>query len=89
MPQVPLATFEVDVSSLNEGRMICDVLAKYDLFQFENNVKPDYCNAGGVMFSHEHYDGGEWNDVPEDDEEWADILAEISSTMSPTCKEPM
>ena len=25
-----------------------NVLSSYDLFQFENNIKPDYCNTGGL-----------------------------------------
>jgi hypothetical protein len=48
IPQVPMHSFEVDVSSVKEGAKILKVLADYDKFQFENNVKPDYCNAGGL-----------------------------------------
>ncbi|MFX6230456.1 hypothetical protein ABTF44_20900, partial [Acinetobacter baumannii] len=60
------------------GQAICDVLAKYDAFQFENNVKPDYCNAGGVRFSHPVVTEGDWWDWPDDSEEAADLLAEIA-----------
>ena len=35
-----------------------DVLADYDKFQFENNIKPDYSNAGGL----EIFENGEWPD---------------------------
>lgn len=48
VPQVPGKPFEVRVESVAEGVKIMDVLAKYDAFQFENNIKPDYCNAGGI-----------------------------------------
>jgi hypothetical protein len=48
IPQVPMKAFEVDVSTVAEGVKLLDVLADYDRFQFENNVKPDYCNAGGL-----------------------------------------
>ena len=49
IPQVPMKAFEVDVSTVAEGVKLLDVLADYDRFQFENNVKPDYCNAGGLQ----------------------------------------
>jgi hypothetical protein len=49
IPQVPMKAFHVNVSSVEMGAKIIDVLAKYDLFQYENKVKPDYCNAGGLQ----------------------------------------
>lgn len=58
IPQVPMKAFEFDVSSVEEGAKILDVLADYDAFQFENNIKPDYCNAGGLMM----LEDGEWTD---------------------------
>jgi len=48
IPQVPMKAFEVDVSSVQEGVKIMDILADYDIFQYENKIKPDYCNAGGL-----------------------------------------
>jgi hypothetical protein len=58
IPQVPMKPFEVDVSSVEEGVKIMEVLAKYDLFQYQNDVKPDYSNAGGIMM----IEDGEWTD---------------------------
>ena len=57
IPQVPMKAFEVPISSVEEGVKILDVLAKYDIFQFRNNVKPDYCNAGGINQWSEDCDG--------------------------------
>lgn len=48
-PQIPMKSFYVDVSSVEEGVKIMDTLTQYDIFQYENNIKPDYCNAGGLM----------------------------------------
>lgn len=48
IPQVPGKPFEARVASVAEGVKIMDVLARYDAFQFENNIKPDYCNVGGI-----------------------------------------
>ena len=48
IPQVPGKAFEVEVASVEEGVKLMRVLANYDLFQFENRIKPDFCNAGGL-----------------------------------------
>lgn len=48
IPQVPMKPFLVEISSVEEGVKIMDVLAEYDAFQFENNIKPDYSNVGGI-----------------------------------------
>lgn len=56
IPQVPMHPFRVKVDSVKEAKKILDVLAEYDKFQFENNIKPDYCNAGGL----EVWEDGEW-----------------------------
>lgn len=56
VPQVPMKAFRVPVSSVAEAKLILEVLANYDLFQFENNVKPDYCNMNGL----EVFENGEW-----------------------------
>ena len=56
IPQVPMQPFRVEVATVREAKLLLDTLAKYDAFQFENNVKPDYCNAGGL----EVFEDGEW-----------------------------
>ena len=48
VPQVPGKPFEVSIEDAVQGVKIMDVLANYDDFQFKNNIKPDYCNAGGL-----------------------------------------
>ena len=58
IPQVPGKPFEVTVASVDEARKLLDVLAKYDIFQFENRIKPDYCNAGGLVV----FQDGDWFD---------------------------
>lgn len=56
IPQIPMGAFHVHVDSLEEARKVLDTLANYDLFQFENNIKPDYCNMNGL----EVFENGEW-----------------------------
>ncbi len=58
IPQVPMKSFEVAVVSVEEGVKLLDTLADYDMFQYENNIKPDYANAGGLLM----YEEGEWID---------------------------
>ena len=61
IPQVGIEeTFYVPVSTAEEGKKTLDLLAAYDAFQLQNNVKSDYTNVGGLqMFDEEE---GEWND---------------------------
>ena len=49
VPQVPMKAFHVPVVDVAMGVKIMDTLANYDIFQFVNKVKPDYCNAGGLQ----------------------------------------
>lgn len=75
IPQVPGESFKVPVDTLEEAIKILDTLAKYDLFQLENNIKPDYCNTGGLSV----FEDGEWSDwyhpeTGEDIEEYSETL---------------
>lgn len=62
IPQVPMKAFEVEVASIEEGAKIMSVLADYDIFQFENRIKPDYCNVGGLMTLDTDGDWVDWED---------------------------
>lgn len=48
IPQVPMNPFWVPVANVAEAAKILEVLAFYDMFQFRNRVKGDYCNMGGL-----------------------------------------
>ena len=48
IPQVPMKAFRVPVKDTEQAKLILDTLAFYDIFQYENNVKPDSSNAGGL-----------------------------------------
>lgn len=65
VPQVPMKAFYIEASSIDEAWKILNVLWNYDLFQYENNVKPDYCNMSGL----EYFDEGEnqWYEWEDDD----------------------
>lgn len=61
IPQVPGKPFKVDVESVAQAKFLLNVLADYDLFQFENRIKPDYSNAGGLN----EFDPDDDHDGPE------------------------
>jgi hypothetical protein len=63
IPQVPMKSFDVMVDTVAEGKLLLDTLANYDLFQFENNVKPDYANTGGLCV----FEDNEWVDWGSED----------------------
>jgi hypothetical protein len=67
IPQVPGKPFYVPVETPKEAKKLLQVLAEYDDFQFQNRIKPDYCNVGGL----EEFDGQEWADW--EDRDGADI----------------
>lgn len=79
-PQVPGKFFTVEVNSLEDARRMMDVLARYDLFQYKNRIKPDYSN----MTVLEQYNEGDqeweaWIDEKtgiDDVEEYFEYLAE-------------
>jgi hypothetical protein len=48
IPQVPGKPFSVPVRDVEQAAFLLSTLADYDIFQFENRIKPDYCNAGGL-----------------------------------------
>lgn len=64
IPQVPMKAFYYEVPDLATAVVLSNALDDYDLFEFENRVKGDYANAGGIQV----WEDGEWVEVPE--EEW-------------------
>lgn len=61
IPQVPMKSFYIPVETVEEGKKVMDTLAAYDLFQFENHVKPDFANASGLqMFDEEEQEWCDW-----------------------------
>ena len=66
--QIPMDAFYVPVSSVEEAKKVMDLLAYYDLWQLNNNVKPDFCNAGGLqVWDEEAKEWYDWDMETEDD----------------------
>lgn len=79
IPQVPMKSFDVFCDSFAVAKALLDSLAQYDLFQFENNIKPDYCNTGGLCIWEESLEadenGQKWTDW---ESEACDSIQDIS-----------
>ncbi len=56
IPQIPGPAFHWPVNNVLESAQIVKCLASYDAFQFENDIKPDYSNASGLLV----FEDGEW-----------------------------
>lgn len=68
IPQVPGKAFYIPVKSPEEGKKVMDLLAAYDAFQLQNNIKPDYCNVGGLQkYDSESEEWEDWYFETEDD----------------------
>ena len=82
MPQVGAnATFYVPVNSVEQAKQFMDMLAAYDCFQWNHNIKPDYCNCGGLQVLDE--ESGEWEDWYYDgDDGYFDDVDEYCSELS-------
>lgn len=71
VPQVPGRNlFEWPVKDIDEAKVLLRALAAYDDFQFAENVKGDYANAGGL----EQFVDGEWEDW---EDEYCDSIDDI------------
>ncbi|WP_312131908.1 superinfection exclusion protein [Leclercia sp.] len=75
IPQVPMKAFTVEVQSVEEGVRLMDALADYDIFQYENNIKPDYCNANGLQIWDESLTDEDMADMELTDR-WVDWYSE-------------
>lgn len=54
-------SFYVPVKTVEEAKRLMDTLAAYDQFQFETNIKLDFCNAGGLqVWDEEEQDWIDW-----------------------------
>jgi hypothetical protein len=61
IPQVPGKRFEVLCDVLVEAQKTLDLLQGFSLFEYENKIKPDYADAGGIEV---------WNEA---DQEWEEV----------------
>lgn len=78
-PQVPCNPFIVEVEDLREAKIVKDILAEYDLFQFKNKFKPDYCNTTIIEeFDKEENKWLSWSDSDIGVEEYLEYIKDNS-----------
>lgn len=71
IPQVPGKPFYAEVPDFKTARLVDETLGRYDIFQYENRIKPDFANAGGIEYWDETE--GEWVGIDESEyAEWED-----------------
>ena len=79
-PQVPCNPYRVEVENLKEAKKIMNILAEYDYFQLENNIKPDYSNVTVLeMYDEENKDWVDWEDEEtgiDDLDEYIEFISE-------------
>lgn len=87
IPQVgsSSATMYIPVETPEEGKKVMDILACYDLFQLENNIKPDYCNMNGLQVYDE--EAKEWYDWYSEDGEELETHLETNEKLQAFSKE--
>jgi len=66
IPQVPMKAFEVERDTAAEAQSALDLITDFSIFEFENKVKPDYCDAGGVAV---------WDET---EQEWVDYAGDMA-----------
>lgn len=67
IPQVSGKPFYIPVNDITEAKKVMDILSAYDLFQLENNIKPDFCNINGVQqFDEQENEWYDWDLETED-----------------------
>jgi hypothetical protein len=89
IPQVPSSNpFVVDVANIPQGVFVMMVLAEYDQYQLDNDIKPDYCNAGGLSIYSDDCDGEgnagweSWTDEETGDDDPVAYLARVAEAVS-------
>lgn len=73
---MPSESFKFPVPTMETGAMLCEALAKYDLYQLANNIKPDFANMGGVQWRHAELTEGEWWDIDMEDADEVEYVRE-------------
>ncbi len=64
-PQIPMPAFFYDTDSLDTARAVLDALGQFSAYEYNNGVKPDYADAGGIELWDEEYGWEEYDDYDE------------------------
>lgn len=62
VPQIPMEAFFYETDDLGTAQTVLDALAGFASFEYDNNLKPDYADAGGIELYDEEYGWEEYSD---------------------------
>lgn len=60
IPQMPMKAFEFKTDTSAEALAALDLITDFSIFEYDNNVKPDYCDMSGIS---------QWDET---EQEWFD-----------------
>ncbi|TET79860.1 MAG: superinfection exclusion protein [Candidatus Heimdallarchaeota archaeon] len=83
VPQMPMQPFYVEVGTVKEGVKLMDILADYDNFQYDNNIKGDYSNTGGIEIFADNEEWEAWEHESEigffdNPREYLEVLEDVT-----------
>lgn len=64
IPQVPMPAFEREYGDFETAKEVLNAIINFSIFEFDNNVKPDYSDVAGISFWEEAEQ--DWEDVEEE-----------------------
>ena len=67
IPQVPMPAFEREYEDFETAKEVLNAIINFSIFEFDNNVKPDYSDVAGISF---------WEEAEQDWEDIDDMLWE-------------
>ena len=65
IPQVPMPAFEREYEDFETAKEVLNAIINFSIFEYDNNVKPDYSDVAGISF---------WDEAEQD---WEDIEEEL------------
>lgn len=93
-PQIGVKkNFLIPVCSIEEAKKIMDILAAYDCYEYNQNIKSDYANYGGLeVFNEEVQEWEDWeyednDDYFDDIDEYCERKSEITEELNKFTKE--
>lgn len=66
IPQVPMPAFEREYEDFETAKEVLNAIINFSIFEYDNNVKPDYSDVAGISYWEEAYQ--DWEDI--DDMLW-------------------
>ena len=67
IPQVPMPAFEREYEDFETAKTVLNAIINFSIFEYDNNVKPDYSDVAGISF---------WEEAEQDWEDIDDMLWE-------------